>query len=134
MENIELANKEDSEQNYKAAEVYLSRILSMEVAPTAAVLINDHTAMHFIKAALHKGLSIPGNLSVTGFDNASFSEFLEVPLTTVEQKFSSMGQKAAEIIIQHYNSSAKTNLTAKIILDTELIIRQSTTVPMMIPV
>lgn len=108
-----------------SADIVLKRLLALEQRPTALVVVNDMTAMYMIKAALHMGISIPGELSVTGFDNLSFAEHLEVPLTTVEQNFAAMGERAAEMLVQYKPG----NRPVTTILDTALIVRSSTGSP-----
>lgn len=67
--------------------------------PTAVVFENDFLASAFLKHAIAEGISIPDELSITGFDNLSIAEHLTVPLTTVEQSFSVIGAKACRMLI-----------------------------------
>jgi len=108
-----------------SAEIVLKRLLALNQPPTALVVSNDVTALYVVKAALLMGIAIPQEMSVTGFDNLPFTGHLEVPLTTVEQYFVTMGEQAAEILVRF-----KANLKpAKTILDTKVIIRDSTAAP-----
>ncbi|WP_308638181.1 GntR family transcriptional regulator [Paenibacillus silvisoli] len=103
----------------------LDRLLSISPAPTAAVAVNDYTATGLLKTALQRGIAVPEQLSITGFDNHSFTEHLEVPLTTVEQNFYRIGREAAKLVL----APAEERSGAKLILGTTLVVRQSTSQP-----
>ncbi|RAP75106.1 GntR family transcriptional regulator [Paenibacillus montanisoli] len=103
----------------------LDRLLAISPAPTAAVAVNDFTATGLLKSALQRGIAVPEQLSITGFDNHSFTEHLEVPLTTVEQNFYRIGREAAKLVL----APAQDRNGAKLILGTTLIVRQSTSKP-----
>ncbi|QHW31073.1 substrate-binding domain-containing protein [Paenibacillus rhizovicinus] len=116
-----------SEMNDAAnADILLDRLLAIAPAPTAAVVVNDMSATHLLKAALQRGIDVPGRLSITGFDNLSFTEHLEVPLTTVEQDFYGIGREAAKLVL----ASPEQRGDAKVILPTRLISRQSASAPL----
>ena len=110
-----------------AANRVVERLISLDDKPTAIVAVNDFTAKFIMEAALKKGISIPGELSITGFDNLWFAENLEVPLTTVEQPFYSMGERAVRELL---NTSTSDEYSPKRIkLDTRIIVRKSTAPP-----
>lgn len=105
----------------------LRELTSMPEPPTALAAVNDVTAVQFIKAASMLGISVPDELSITGFDNLSFSEHLDVPLTTVEQQFVEFGRLAASLLI---DEQWRPNGAAMIQrLSTKLIVRKSTAKP-----
>jgi DNA-binding LacI/PurR family transcriptional regulator len=95
--------------------------------PTAIVAYNDGLAIDIMKEAQLEGIKIPEDISITGFDNLSICEHLEVPLTTVEQNFLAMGEQAADLLFQYIDSGKKP--THPVILDVNLMIRQSTAPP-----
>ena len=67
---------------------------------TAIQVSNDHVAVRLIKAAVKKGIRIPYDLSVIGFDDSELALCSEVPLTTVKQDFSRMGYTAANLLCE----------------------------------
>ena len=76
-------------------------------------------------------IKIPDDLSLTGFDNQSYSSHLNVPLTTVAQYPETMGFKAAELLIEEIkdqviNKNGK-KFIKQIYSPTKLIIRESCT-------
>ncbi|WP_274363199.1 GntR family transcriptional regulator [Paenibacillus thermotolerans] len=95
-------------------------------APTAIVCINDMTAKKVMKEALSLGIKVPDELSITGFDNLPFCEYLEVPLTTVTQNFSKMGEQAVKLLFENDYAAKEIR---QIVLETAIITRQSTCSP-----
>jgi LacI family transcriptional regulator len=77
-----------------------ARLLGLADAPTAIQCYNDRMAMGAYRAVRHAGLSIPGDISVVGFDNQSqIAPWLEPPLTTVQLPHEAMGRWAVEHVV-----------------------------------
>ena len=76
------------------------RSLPPETRPTAVAAMNDETARIILTATLEAGLDVPGDLSVTGFDNLPFAAHLPVPLTTVAQPAFEIGETAARLLLE----------------------------------
>jgi LacI family transcriptional regulator len=96
-------------------------LLSLEDPPTAIFASNDQTAMGIYQVAQEAGLSIPEDLSVTGFDNIMESKYLK--LTTVDQFIYEMGLVATQMLIKLINGETLESQTYK--MQTELVIRDS---------
>ncbi|WP_256757032.1 LacI family DNA-binding transcriptional regulator [Cohnella sp. WQ 127256] len=71
-------------------------LLELEQPPTAIVAMNDVMAVGVIRAASEKGVHIPKDLSVIGFDNREFSNYLIPRITTMELPLHEMGYQAME--------------------------------------
>jgi DNA-binding LacI/PurR family transcriptional regulator len=63
---------------------------------SSVFLANDHLAVGFLHAMRVRGISVPKDLSVVGFDSIPESPYLDPPLTTVEQDFDKLGKTAME--------------------------------------
>ncbi|HAH63494.1 MAG TPA: LacI family transcriptional regulator, partial [Treponema sp.] len=74
-----------------------------EKMPTAFVCNCDETAMHVIDALKKKGISVPEDVSVAGFDNYISSGTVSSPLTTVNIDPAVTARAAVEIIIKKIN-------------------------------
>ncbi|MEW5957563.1 MAG: LacI family DNA-binding transcriptional regulator [Chloroflexota bacterium] len=108
------------ESGYRAAH----QLLTMVDPPTAIFACNDLMAVGVISAALTLGRQVPADLSVVGFDDIPLASFTNPPLTTVAQPKYEMGRLAATLLLERL---LKRDLPARRrLLDTELIIRQST--------
>ena len=84
---------------YASTDWLISRLDQMPAMPDAFVCANDFLAIHLITALKKKGLSIPDQIMVTGFDGSTQSAFVDPPLTTVEIPGREMGRLAADILL-----------------------------------
>ncbi len=102
-------------------------LLMMRDRPTAVFAANDRTALATLEVAAELGISVPGQLSVVGFDNIPESALADPPLTTVQQPIRQMGYDAIRLLVSLIAGEdvADTRLT----LETTLVARQSTAEP-----
>ncbi|MBN9345482.1 MAG: LacI family DNA-binding transcriptional regulator [Devosia sp.] len=108
----------DHDAAFRAAHALLKR----KGRPTAIFCGNDEMAMQVFNAASQLGLSIPGDLSVVGFDDHRlFSEGLRPGLTTVALPYTEMGRQAVAILLDRRKEPPATYR-----VDAPLIVRQST--------
>jgi LacI family transcriptional regulator len=80
-------------------------LLGCSPCPTAVVAMNDLTAIGLIKAFRSQGLSIPSDISVTGFDNTYLAQYFEPRLTTVDMHPDLLGKSAAEALREAFEDS-----------------------------
>ena len=102
----------------------MSRLLDLSCRPTAVFCGNDILAIGAIACAKERGLRVPGDLSVAGFDDLEFSAYYDPPLTTVAVPAYEMGRRAAEILIEEIRGEMRS--PRQDILETTLMIRGST--------
>jgi len=74
-------------------------LLSMPNPPTAIFCGNDLMAIGVMEAAQEKGLRVPTDLSVMGYDDQELARYTHPPLSTLVLPNYEMGQKAAELLI-----------------------------------
>ena len=91
----------DGDGTPAAGESGLQRLLKLPASrrPTALFCYNDLTAIGCLHAAHRMGLTVPGALSLVGFDNIPFSALTWPPLTTVDQRKQEMGRLATRMIL-----------------------------------
>ena len=92
--------------------------------PTAAFIANDAMALGAIQAWKKRGLKVPEDISVVGFNNQFFSEYAEPGLTTIDFPIFKAGKMAAEYILEEINGLRDQPLNE--ILPCELIVRGTT--------
>jgi LacI family transcriptional regulator len=91
--------------------------------PRAIVCANDQTALGVMSALRKHGLSVPGQVAVTGFDDIPLARHLRTSLTTVRQPIKQLGTAAFDVL---YSMLNREHLPARdIVLPTELIRRES---------
>ena len=99
-------------------------LLDLPERPTAVVGFNDKIAVGTVRAAYERGLRVPDDLSVTGFDDLDLSRATRPELTTVRQPLQEMGRLAVMLlmrILAHQELEA-----LHIELASELVVRGST--------
>jgi DNA-binding LacI/PurR family transcriptional regulator len=106
--------------------IYMNHLLNMDNPPDALFAINDPTAIEAMQIIKKRGLRIPQDFAVVGFSNDQLSELIEPSLTTVSQPVTSIGETAAEMLLQLIKTDISTWKPITKTLDTALIIRQST--------
>jgi LacI family transcriptional regulator len=73
-------------------------LLDLDPRPTAIVAVSDLVAAGVLSAAAERGLRVPGDLSVTGFDDLEVARVLSPSLTTVHQDPYALGALAADVV------------------------------------
>jgi LacI family transcriptional regulator len=102
-------------------------LLAMDEPPTAIFAGSDEHAFGVIEAARRAGLSVPGDLSVVGFDDLPIARWASPPLTTVRQPLAHMGRMAAQMLATLIEGGTLGSYHVE--LATELIVRSSTAAP-----
>ena len=91
--------------------------------PTAIFSSNDSMAAGIMKSAHMKGLKIPDDVSLTGFDDSPIADEIWPALTTVKQPVEKMAHHAAKILMARFNGLEEANQSKE--FKSELIIRES---------
>ncbi|MGC8787476.1 MAG: LacI family DNA-binding transcriptional regulator [Anaerolineae bacterium] len=100
------------------------KLLDLEKPPTAIFACNDVMAMAAMAAIREKGLSIPDDISIIGFDDIPQASFTSPPLTTVAQPIQDIGRIATDLLIERMSGSASLP-SRRVVLDVKLVVRGS---------
>ena len=92
----------------------------------AVVSYNDRIAIQIVNALEEVGIRIPEDISVTGFYDSEFAKNLKVPLTTIKHPQRKIGEAAAELLIKLIKGYAVEEDKLHIIMEPELVVRDST--------
>lgn len=115
------------ERNVEGA---LTHFLDRADSVTAVFALNDYLAYTLIGALERRGGSVPGTLSVVGFDDLDRFSSSPAMLTTVQQPFEDIATQATELLLSRLENSAVNHRTYRhITLPTRLILRASTAAP-----
>lgn len=101
--------------------------LSLKNPPTAVFAASDDMALEAIEVVMEKGLKVPNDISVIGFDDNPAALYGPVGLTTIRQPLFKMAEEA----VKYLNAivAGKKNAPAKIVLSPELVTRESCSAP-----
>jgi LacI family transcriptional regulator, galactose operon repressor len=127
---------------FAGGEAAAASLLDRPEPPTAIFAFNDNMAVGVLRAAQARGLRIPEDLSVVGFDDQDHAAAATPALTTVRQPLGEMGRMAASLLIRLIDHPAqplprvaqelvrrRRDEALRIELQTRLIVRNSTAAP-----
>ncbi|MDF2684092.1 MAG: LacI family transcriptional regulator [Brevibacillus sp.] len=100
------------------------KLLDSSTTPTAIFACNDSLAIGVIQAARQRGLSVPKNLSVVGFDDTIWAKISDPPLTTIAQPIREMGYGVMDLLIQEIKGQK--HMKQRLILLPKLVERETT--------
>jgi DNA-binding LacI/PurR family transcriptional regulator len=106
----------------EAGERAAEQLASMDVRPSAVIAANDLVAFGLISSLGSRGLSVPNDISVVGFDGLALGAWTNPPLTSVRQPITEIGRIAIELAEQ----GAESGRVEHVVLQPRLLIRSST--------
>jgi LacI family transcriptional regulator len=93
--------------------------------PTAAFCANDLLALGVLQDAVRRGLSVPGDLAIVGYDDIDFAAAAAVPLTSVRQPRFQLGQAAMELLLEEA-TAPESHQHRQVVFEPDLVVREST--------
>ncbi len=78
----------------------MRKLLGVSPRPDGVFCYNDPVAAGAIKAILEAGLKVPDEIAVIGAGNVHYSDFLRVPLSTIDQSSTLIGETAADLLVE----------------------------------
>jgi DNA-binding LacI/PurR family transcriptional regulator len=107
----------------EAAMAAMEKLLALAAPPTAVCCYNDMSALGAMRQIRARGLRVPEDISVAGFDDLFFASYTQPPLTTVRQPMRRMGQMAMESLFRLMSGEES---VPQIKVEAELVVREST--------
>jgi LacI family transcriptional regulator len=101
------------------------KLLRKQPVPDGVFCYNDPVAIGAMRAISEAGLKVPEDIAVVGAGNVHYSDFLAVPLTTVDQGTSEIGKRAANLLLESI-ASKRAVKPSKVLIVPKLVVRQST--------
>jgi LacI family transcriptional regulator len=117
---LELAGDFTEESGYRAA----ARLLEVEPRPTAVFASNDSMAIGALSGLRERGVAVPGEMAVVGFDDIPIARYVDPPLTTVRVPMSRLGARAAERLLEAI-AGGSGQVRGGEVVETELVVRAS---------
>lgn len=102
-------------------------LLDLPDPPTAIFAMNDNMAIGAVQAAKERGLRVPDDLSVIGFDDSDQTRIVTPALTTVRQPLQEMGRMAVSLLLRLIQKQRVEAMRVE--LATRLVVRESTAPP-----
>jgi len=114
----------DQSEHLESIKRWASERMDRNVLPTALVCANDRIAIGAVRALTELGLSVPEQISVTGFDNIEDAYRIDPPLTTAHVPKEALGKRAVERLLGRIAN--KNEPLEKILLTCDLLYRGTT--------
>ena len=104
----------------------LSMLLDSKKSVDAAVCYNDQIALAGISMQEEKGISVPEDIAVTGYDNSLIGQSSPIGFSTIAHPQEKLGEMAAELILEKIRKVPEEESRVKRLIYPELIVREST--------
>ncbi|MFW5694265.1 MAG: substrate-binding domain-containing protein [Alkalispirochaeta sp.] len=124
-ERVVSFNNAEEAQNFRQGYELTNLLLERTPRPTAIFYFNDHIAMQGYQAIQERGLAIPDDVSVIGFDNYAPTALLHPPLTTFEHPKYELGRWAAKLLLDEIAQPRAKRLPMKLVFESTLVERAS---------
>ena len=111
----------------ESGSVAAERLLGRKEPPSAIFCFNDEMAMGVVQTARLRGLRIPRDLSVVGFDDIRFARYVDPPLTTVAQPMRQIGEGTVRLLVEILRGTGAP--PESVTLPHMLVVRSSTAPP-----
>jgi LacI family transcriptional regulator len=123
--NISINEEYIVEGNYNCKSGYMAmeQLLSLDNMPSAVFCGNDDMAIGAIKAIHKSGLNVPNDISIIGFDDNTFTKYMDPSVTSIKKDISGMNKRGAELLLKSINGENIKQMTEY--MDTTLVIRNS---------
>ena len=101
---------------------FVQALLARE-KPDGVVCGNDLTAARFMRTLIDLGVRVPDEIRLVGFDDVSYAKFLPVPLTTIHQNCSQIGEWAISLMLERMKKPERPGID--LLVPFELVVRES---------
>ncbi|HOP74449.1 MAG TPA: LacI family DNA-binding transcriptional regulator [Bacillota bacterium] len=113
----------DGDVHFNNGRALAQVLLECDKLPDAIMAINDITAIGIMDSLAQRGVKIPRDLSIVGFDNIPMAAMVSPGLTTIHQPALETGRKAVELLFQHIDDPELPS--TQITIQPELVVRHS---------
>ncbi|MGC1872892.1 MAG: LacI family DNA-binding transcriptional regulator [Acidobacteriaceae bacterium] len=121
------ANSRVEELGEDAGYQRMLEFLHLKSRPDAVFCYNDLTAIGAMQAAIEAGLSIPDDIAFVGCGNVRYSDYLRIPLSSIDQSTAVLGQHAGELVLELIRD--RTRAPKNIRVEPKLVVRASSAPP-----
>jgi LacI family transcriptional regulator len=110
--------------SFESGEVAGAALLSLSQPPSAIFAANDDMAAGVMRIAYKFGISVPGQLSVVGFDDIPLASQMWPALSTVRQPIEAMAARAVKLLVARLRGEQE--LPMEVLIKSELVLRETT--------
>tara|TARA_R110002051_G_scaffold263759_2_gene323602 strand:+ start:23150 stop:24166 length:1017 start_codon:yes stop_codon:yes gene_type:complete len=103
----------------------MEKLLALKNRPDAVYIASDYAALGALQVLKERGIQVPEQIKLVGFGNEPFTSLVTPPITSINQHSDKIGKLAAETFLGYVEKDVVKQSLNKIILDAELIVRDS---------
>jgi LacI family transcriptional regulator len=103
----------------------VSELVASRPLPDGILALNDYMAFGVVRALHEKGVRVPDDVSVAGYDDVFYSRIAGTPLTTVRQDLDVLAQRCVELLVAQMRGEAP-GTDEQVIIPSTLVVRQTT--------
>ncbi len=107
----------------------MTQLLSHPDSPTAVLCSNDLTAIGALRTLHKRGLRVPEDMSVVGFDDIHLAAFINPPLTTVKMSQTEIARGAVRLLLDRIEGNVPEHPPVPATISTSLVLRETTAPP-----
>ena len=109
--------------SFRQIDARLAALLAHPSPPTAIACVSDNVALAVLRGLRTRGIRVPDDIALIGYDDLSYSSELDPPLTSVRQPRRELGRAAADLMLDEANDDHR---HGQIVFTPELVVRAST--------
>lgn len=113
----------ESQFSFEGGTLGMEKLLQLKARPSAVFACSDSIAVGAYQVAWRKGLHIPQDISIIGYDDIALASYLSPPLSTIHQSKEELAQQAVIHLLQRIKNPQETDRT--FILEPRVILRES---------
>lgn len=115
----------ESDLTLEDGRVKMTELLKLKNRPDAIYVASDYAALGALQVLNEQGVRVPNDIRLVGFGNEPFTSLVTPAITSIHQHSSQIGKLAAETFLERVENPSIKQTLNKIILDAELIVRDS---------
>lgn len=116
----------EADHTLKGGEEAFTKLLALPSRPTAVLCSNDMTAIGVMRKSYTEKIAVPRDLSVVGFDNIRFSEYILPPLSTIQMSQAELARLAFQALLNDVKRETPNPHGTEYTLKTNFVLREST--------
>ncbi|MDO5979692.1 LacI family DNA-binding transcriptional regulator [Flavivirga spongiicola] len=106
----------------------MTQLLALQNRPDAVYVAGDYAALGALQVLNERGIRMPKDIALVGFGNEPFTAMVTPTITSITQHSSEIGKQAAKAFLEHAKKKVVKQQLNKIILNAELIVRDSSNI------